>query len=198
MVTFGLGLRNWKHKLLILRKTSYHLTILGLCWLLAACVSLPAVHPRPARWATPEPGEHLHNFYRVNGQLYRAAQPDAAGMRELWRKGIKTVLDLRYWHDDKKLARGTGLTVLHLPMMANDIDEKDLRRALAMIRQAKKPVLVHCRYGSDRTGAVIAAYRIIEQHWSGEQAIEEMMRGGYGHHYLLFPNIRKTVGRLSP
>ena len=174
------------------------LLIIGLYWLLTACVSLPPTRPRPPHWATPVPAKHLQNFYRVDSQVYRSAQPDRDGMRELEGKGIHTVLDLRYWHHDEKIARDTNLTILHLPMMANDIDEKALRQAVALIRQAEKPVLVHCRYGADRTGAVIAAYRILEQGWSNEDAIEEMMRGGYGHHYLLFPNIRDTVTKLQP
>ena len=117
-------------------------------------------------------------------------------MRELQENGIHTVLDLRYRHNDEKIAQGTDLKIVHLPMLAHDIDAQELRRAVALIRQADKPVLVHCRYGADRTGAVIAAYRILEQGWTNEDAIEEMVHGGYGHHYRLFPNIRKTVGQL--
>lgn len=167
------------------------------CWMLAACASLPATRPRPPQWATPVSDTHLRNFYRVDSQLYRSAQPDAEGMRELRARGIRTVLDLRYWHDDKTIARGTGLTILHLPMMANAIAPGDLRQAVELIRQAEKPILVHCRFGADRTGGVIAAYRVLEQGWSSEQANEEMLRGGYGHHYLLFPGIRAAVDRVA-
>jgi protein tyrosine/serine phosphatase len=39
---------------------------------------------------------------------------------------------------------------------------------------------VHCWHGSDRTGCIIALYRILNQGWSKEQAIDEMVYGGYG------------------
>lgn len=43
-------------------------------------------------------------------------------------------------------------------------------------------MVVHCWHGSDRTGAVIAAYRIVQQGWSQHDAIDEMINGGYGFH----------------
>jgi len=165
--------------------------------LLGACTTLPAENPRPGHWAKAEPSRYLENFYRVDEQVYRSAQPSAPGMRELQYKGIKTVLNLRYLQNDAALTQSTNLVTQHLSMLASAISQEQLHQALALIRLAEKPVLVHCRYGSDRTGAVIAAYRIIEQHWTKKEAVREMLWGGYGHHYLLFPDIRKTILNLS-
>ncbi len=179
----------------------YGFRLLGLavlCLVLAACASLPSPVPRPARWAQPVSAQHVQNLYRVDDGLYRAAQPDAAGMRELERLGIKTVLDLRLAHSDRHLMRGTALQARNLPMSPSTISAHQLRKALRLIRESEKPVLVHCLHGADRTGAVIAAYRIAEQGWSQEAAVREMRRGGYGHHYLLFPNIRKTLLHFLP
>ena len=50
------------------------------------------------------------------------------------------------------------------------------------IRRASGPVLVHCLHGSDRTGTIVAMYRIVEQGWTREAAIAEMTGGGYGYH----------------
>ncbi|MFT6863841.1 MAG: protein tyrosine/serine phosphatase [Akkermansiaceae bacterium] len=54
----------------------------------------------------------------------------------------------------------------------------------------KTPVLVHCLHGSDRTGAMCAAYRIVVQGWSKGAAIAKIKHGGYGHH-----KIRGNLGR---
>ena len=45
-----------------------------------------------------------------------------------------------------------------------------------------QPVLVHCRHGSDRTGMMVAIYRIVVEGWTKAQAIDEMVNGGYGYH----------------
>jgi hypothetical protein len=42
-----------------------------------------------------------------------------------------------------------------------------------------KKVFVYCHYGDDRTGMMIAAYRMAEQGWSAEEAKEEMKAFGF-------------------
>ena len=82
-------------------------------------------------------------------------------------------------------------------MAAGSLTEKDLRQVLASIRDAPKPVLVHCWQGSDRTGAVVAAYRIAFQGWTREQAIDELVNGGYGYHASYYPNIVALIRSLD-
>jgi protein tyrosine/serine phosphatase len=41
-------------------------------------------------------------------------------------------------------------------------------------------VLVHCRRGADRTGVMLAIYRVVVEGWTKADAIDEMTRGGYG------------------
>jgi protein tyrosine/serine phosphatase len=41
------------------------------------------------------------------------------------------------------------------------IDE--IKQSLEIIKNAPKPILIHCWHGSDRTGVVAASYRIIKQ-----------------------------------
>jgi protein tyrosine/serine phosphatase len=47
-----------------------------------------------------------------------------------------------------------------------------------------QPVFVHCQHGSDRTGLMCAMYRILVQDWTKDEAIMEMVLGGYGFHPL--------------
>jgi len=49
---------------------------------------------RNPRWAVPVKSEHLSNFYKINENLYRSAQPSSKGMRALRDMGIKTIVNL--------------------------------------------------------------------------------------------------------
>lgn len=139
---------------------------------------------RPIRWATPVKEPSLKNFYKVDGQLYRSAQPDAVGMKALERQGVKSVLNLREFHADNDEANGTKLKLYHVPMNAAGIKDEDIVTVLKIIRQAQGPVLVHCWHGSDRTGVVTAMYRIVYQDWTKVAAIDELVNGGYGYHSI--------------
>ena len=57
-------------------------------------------------------------------------------------------------------------------------------------------MLVHCRHGADRTGTVVAAYRMIVQDWSATAAIEEMRKGGYRYH-AVWSNMLRYLRRLD-
>jgi len=140
--------------------------------------------PRVVRIKTTE----VENLFRVTPRLYRSAQPTRTGFHYLsQRLGIKTILSLREHHDDADLSSGTELSLQRVPMntwhIGDDEGEKVVR-ALRLIREGEKrgPVLVHCQHGSDRTGAIIALYRIVYQGWNKERAIREMMQGGFGFH----------------
>lgn len=137
---------------------------------------------RRPEWAQPLNAEGLPNLHRVSGKLYRSAQPTAEGMRAAERLGIRTVVSLRSKQRDARLAEGTDLLLRHVPMRAWDPHMPGVVAALSAIAVSPGPVLVHCWHGADRTGMVVALYRMVEQGWTREAAIEEMLEGGYGYH----------------
>jgi tyrosine-protein phosphatase SIW14 len=73
------------------------------------------------------------------------------------------------------------------------IDDLLVVKALGIIQQAEKPILIHCWHGSDRTGVISAMYRMVFQNWSREQAIDEFVNGGYGYHASFYPNIENYL-----
>lgn len=146
---------------------------------------------RPAVWAKPVADSHLQNFWQVSPLLYRSAQPLPEDFRELQRRGISEVLDLRLYHRDMPAPEAT-LDLQQAPLSAGNINSWYLTQALQVIANARQPVLVHCLHGSDRTGLVVAMYRVVCQGWSKQQAIEEMEDGGYGFH-TFFSNIPEFI-----
>jgi tyrosine-protein phosphatase SIW14 len=152
---------------------------------------------RPAEWAQPVPGLALGNCYRVSADLYRSEQPAQSDLPVLKNLGIRSVVSLYRFLPDSRAFERAGFRLFQHRMAAGSVTEEDLRRVLASIRDAPKPVLVHCWRGSDRTGAVVAAYRIAFQGWTREQAIDELVNGGYGFHASSYPNIVTLIRSLD-
>ncbi len=135
---------------------------------------------------------HVKNFHRVDYQLYRCGQPQRKGMKELEKYGFKTIINLRNVIDDKQEIKKTSLVQVRIPMRAKNISYQNIVDALCAIENAEKPVVVHCLHGSDRTGCVIAAYRMTHG-WSKEDAIREFKEERFGYNSGLFPNIEELL-----
>ena len=149
--------------------------------------------PRPALWATAVPGTHVENLFRVEPELLRSAQPSAAGFRELEALGVKSVLDVAGGDGDDGSSRGTKLKLFHVPMSAFSLRDDRVLEALRILADpANRPLVIHCQHGADRTGALIALYRVVVQGWSKEEAVREMNEGGF-HHSSLFRNLDRYV-----
>jgi len=138
---------------------------------------------RPATWATKLSKPGLPNLHRVSEGLYRGAQPTAAGMAQLEKMGIKTVINLRASHSDEDRLKSTDLDQERFPMKPWHAKDEDVIYFLKIVTATNRlPVFVHCQRGADRTGLMCAMYRVAVQDWSKEEAIREMTRGGYGFH----------------
>lgn len=145
----------------------------------------------------PLKAEGLENFYKVSDKLYRSAQPSREGFRSLQTMGVTNVLNLRNYHSDEDEAEGTDLNLLRRRMNAGSITEDDLRESLKMISEADGPVLAHCWHGSDRTGAICAAYRIVFENWTVEAALAEMFYEPFGHHRRIYTNIPELIRSID-
>lgn len=168
--------------------------------LLAAIAMLPAADPprvRPVAWAQPVIGaEGPGNWFQIAPELHRCEQPSGKEMRVLEAFGIKGVVNLREHHSDADEVRGTGLVLTEVQLDAGDLTYAQLVTALKALLAAPKPTVVHCWHGSDRTGAVVAAWRIAMQGWTPADALDELVNGGYGHH-AMFANLRVLISGLD-
>jgi len=153
----------------------------------------PELVARPAEWATAVPGTSVANLYRIEDGLYRAAQPTAAGFTELAALGVHGVLDVAGGAGDEPLVHSDAIRLFHVPMSAWGLHDDLVLRALRIMADpANRPLLIHCQHGADRTGALVALYRVVVQGWNKADAIREMNQGGY-HHSFLWKNLDRYV-----
>lgn len=163
-----------------------------------AFLSITAVFPGVAaeRSAPPRndiPG--LSNFAKVSDDVYRGAQPEPLGFAALKKMGIKTIVNLRDFHSDEKLIKGMGFYYVSIPMIANNIGDAQAVAFLKVIIDPKyKPYFVHCQHGADRTGTMIALYRMYVQEWPRQKVLGEL--SVYGFHEF-FPNLRRYLKKVE-
>lgn len=110
--------------------------------------------------------------------------------------GVKTVINLRMFHDGREAAARAGLHYERIPMNAWHAEEAEADRFLRIVAdKSRGPFFVHCYQGSDRTGMMCALYRIRVEGWTTDEAIAEMTGGGFGFHPIwqnLIKFLRKT------
>lgn len=121
----------------------------------------------------------VSNFHKVNDNLYRGGQPTAEGFKALAHLGIKTIVDLRGTGDrslaEQKAVEAAGMKYVSVPFRGMSAPtSEEVMKVLALIDdKATGPVFIHCRRGADRTGTVIACYRISHDHWDNDKALHE-------------------------
>ena len=128
--------------------------------------------------------KELPKFHEVNARLYRGAQPKTGGLKLLAQLGIKTIVDLRSAGDrarsEEREAHALGLRYFNVPLKwYGRPKDVQVERVLEIInRPENQPVFVHCGHGRDRTGLIVAVYRITNDGLTGTQAKTEAKRFG--------------------
>lgn len=141
--------------------------------------------------------DEAKNFYRVDELLFRSAQLDGSYAAKLHELGIKSIVNLRHFsRGGDRRAFGDQFWLANKPLQSWEIKPAQIADVLRTIRERQKKgaVLVHCYHGADRTGLVVAMYRVIYQGWSLDAARSEMIDGGYGFHSMW----QDIAGFLTP
>lgn len=187
---------------------SFLLALACVSALFGGCAIAPgAPGPRPENWARPvSASPEVANLHRVSPTLYRSAQPSRQGFMFLSGqpslasedRPIKTVLSLRAFNDDAPLVPPSfALRLEQIRFYSWHPENEDVVKFLRIVTTpALQPVLVHCQHGSDRTGTMVAIYRIAVESWTKEQAVDEMVNGGFGFHPL-WQNLRRYIEALD-
>ena len=116
-----------------------------------------------------------NNFGEVlAGKLYRGAQPVGEAIAALKAKGITAILDLRDDFDNIESAAAASNGIKYTKASDSTIEMFSfIDEQLA----SGQVLYVHCTYGKERTGLVIAAHQL-ESGIPREQVIDDYIRYG--------------------
>jgi protein tyrosine/serine phosphatase len=149
------------------------------------------------------------NFVKVSDGIYRGARPSSANLQALAQLGITLDINLQggdltnplfrlfteamepgeqpaVMAAEKMTAQNLGLHYLNQPLDCFDPitaqENVEIEQVLSLLEHAsaKNPIYLHCEHGKDRTGMLVALYRVKHDHWAPQQAFEEWERLGHG------------------
>lgn len=141
----------------------------------------------------------ISNFDIVSEGLWRGAAPSNQAMQKLAESGVKTIVDLRLAglgaEEEASRAKKLGIKYIHIPLGFMGPSLSKVAQFLNIVNDpANQPVFVHCRYGADRTGALVGVFRVIHDHWSFNQAYSEMR----SHHFKPWlASLKRVVARVG-
>lgn len=130
----------------------------------------------------------IPNFREVAPGVYRGGHPTTEGWELLKEKGVKTVVRLHLESEgDDKEAAALGMTVIDAsgpPATLKDVfgapKPERLKLAVAALNdESLRPVYVHCLHGEDRTGLIVALYRVLHDGKTKAEAYKEMQKHGF-------------------
>ena len=155
--------------------------------------------------------ELIPNFHKVSEGLYRGGRPRVEGLWKLKAMGVKTIVNLQggdpesflygpiaAWLEpgedpknilkERLLAEAMKMSFWHAPLNSFDAVERHddvlIDRTLEVMRKAQ-PAFIHCEHGRDRTGLLVALYRVKYEGWDAGDAYTEWSERGHGWLLLL-------------
>ena len=126
----------------------------------------------------------LPRFHQVSERLYRGAQPTENGLSKLRDLGINTVINLRGANartaaeETKVRAMGLHYFNVSLPNWGRPQDTRVAHILELIAAPENGRVFVHCKDGVDRTGMIVAIYRMTHDGWTSNRALAEADRLG--------------------
>jgi tyrosine-protein phosphatase SIW14 len=134
------------------------------------------------------------NFGEVTPTLYRGGLLKPGGLKALKKLGIEVVVDT-HANDtgEEKEVQKLGMSYVAIPWHCPWPHDEVFAKFLKVVHENQgKKIFVHCRLGDDRTGMMVAAYRMAEQGWSADEAMNEMRSFGFtASHHLICPSLAR-------
>ncbi|MGZ3694556.1 MAG: fused DSP-PTPase phosphatase/NAD kinase-like protein [Bdellovibrionota bacterium] len=134
----------------------------------------------------------IPEFRQVAVGFYSGGRPEAEGLQEIAKLGVKTIINLENVPEiveaEMNFAASLSIRSFSQPMSgffrpANE----NVDQILALLADKNNyPIFLHCQHGQDRTGLIVGLFRVFQQHWDPATAYQEMLEHNF-HENLLYP-----------
>lgn len=129
--------------------------------------------------------------------MYRGPDPKAKEIYKLHDQGFKSIISLRTNPERKKerLCKKLGMKWIQIKtgVFKTPTDEQiDQFRALVK-DPANQPTYVSCEIDMDRTAIYIAAYRMVDQHWTFDQVNQELHKNHQKQWWPIFRKYQRVI-----
>jgi len=134
------------------------------------------------------------NFGEVTPNLYRGGLLNGEGLKALKELGINVIVDTHdNDHSEERQAQSLGMKYVAIPWHCPWPRDEVFAKFLKVVHDnQRKKIFVHCRLGDDRTGMMVAAYRMAEEGWTADEAMNEMRSFGFTRsHHFICPGLAK-------
>lgn len=127
--------------------------------------------------STPSP-VGVPNLVQVDPGVWRGGQPTVKGWKYLAMLGLTN--DLKLNVEELVEERTNGFNLIYAPITTQQqlfgVPTAFPLKAAARVRPG---TYVHCEHGQDRTGLIVAVYRVHFDGWTKQQAEQEMLSHGF-------------------
>ncbi len=120
----------------------------------------------------------------VSESFATAAQPKDEAWQKLSANGFKSVLNLRTDKEgvdltkEREMVEKAGLRYISIPVTGNDPKPEQAEAFINAVKDGQnQPMLIHCA-SANRVGGFFMIYRVLEQGWSEDKALEEAKQIG--------------------
>jgi uncharacterized protein (TIGR01244 family) len=116
--------------------------------------------------------------------LATGGQPTEKAFIKLAANGFRSVLNLRTAAEgvdlekERSLVEHSGMRYIHIPVVGNDPRPEQADEFIRAVKEkTNHPMLIHCG-SANRVGAFMMIYRVVDQGWTEEKALEEALKIG--------------------
>ncbi len=125
--------------------------------------------------------EGIPHYKRLSAELAVGGQPSDEALEKLRELGFKAILNLRTpregSEEERKKAEALGLDYYNIPITPDTITEEKVQEFSRILREAEKPLLVHCA-SSNRVGGLWYIHRALDDGLPEDKALEEAKQAG--------------------